>query len=105
MPEEYKLPIVILFILLVFAPVTLNAIRRRRLKPPPMAKNDRKLYRLWRSDPEAYERQYGAMDREYIAAQKRKAEERQARKRRDDLGGHDDCDGDSDGGDGGDGGD
>ncbi len=61
-----------LLVLFAFIPVTLNAIRRRRESPPPMAANDRKLYRLWRSDPEAYERQYGDMDRSYLAAQKAK---------------------------------
>lgn len=66
-----------LLVLFAFIPVTLNAIRRRRESPPPMAANDRKLYRLWRSDPEAYERQYGDMDRSYLAAQtaKQKKEE------------------------------
>ncbi|MBN0987890.1 hypothetical protein [Amphritea pacifica] len=70
--EHYKLFIVILFILLMFAPVTWQAIIRRKLNPPPMARNDRKLYRLWRSDPQAYERQYGEMDRQYQQAQKEK---------------------------------
>lgn len=69
MAEEYKLIGVLLFIVIVFIPVTWQAIQRRRLDPPPMAKNDRKLYRLWRSDPKAYERQYGEMDRSYTAAQ------------------------------------
>lgn len=72
--EENKLIVVILFVLLAFAPVTWHAIRRARLKPPPMAANDRKLYRLWRADPEAYERQYGAMDRSYLKAQADKAQ-------------------------------
>lgn len=80
MSEEYKLLWVLLFVALVFTPVTLNAIRRRRENPPPMAKNDRKLYRLWRSDPEAYERQYGAMDREYIKAQDAKKAAKEAAK-------------------------
>ncbi|WP_370279382.1 hypothetical protein [Pontibacterium sp.] len=80
MLEEYKVLWVLLFVALVFTPVTLNAIRRYRETPPPMAKNDRKLYRLWRSDPDAYERQYGAMDREYIAAQERKAAARKQNK-------------------------
>ncbi len=63
---------VILFVVLAFIPVTLNALRRRGERPPPLAANDRKLYRLWRSDPQAYERQYGEMDREYRLAQQRK---------------------------------
>lgn len=74
--EDYKLIVVILFVLAAFAPVTWHAIRRARLKPPPMAANDRKLYRLWRSDPEAYERQYGAMDRSYLDAQENKVKEK-----------------------------
>lgn len=78
--EEYKYLLVLLFVVLVFTPVTRNAIRRYRETPPPMANNDRKLYRLWRSDPDAYERQYGAMDREYI-----KAQEEKARRKRDDT--------------------
>lgn len=64
---------VALFILLAFLPVTLNALRRRKESPPPMAANDRKLYRLWRSDPEAYQRQYGAMDTSWREAQQRKS--------------------------------
>ncbi|WP_372834517.1 hypothetical protein [Pontibacterium sp.] len=78
--EEYKYLLVLLFVVLVFTPVTLNAIRRYRETPPPMANNDRKLYRLWRSDPDAYERQYGAMDREYIKAQEEKARRKQEQK-------------------------
>ena len=70
--EQYKLIIVTLFVVLVFAPVTWQAIRRRKLNPPPMARNDRKLYRLWRSDPLSYERQYGEMDRKYLQAQNEK---------------------------------
>lgn len=70
--EEYKLIIVILFIIVVFVPVTWQAIQRRKLSPPPMASNDRKLFRLWRSDPKSYERQYGEMDRSYLEAQKEK---------------------------------
>ena len=76
MGEEFKLWWVLLFIVLAFAPVTWNAIQRAKLKPPPMAKNDRKLFRLWRSDPEAYERQYGEMDRKYLEAQKQKNDKR-----------------------------
>lgn len=72
MSEEYKWVVVLLFILVVFIPVTWQAVQRRRLDPPPMAKNDRKLYRLWRSDPKAYERQYGEMDRSYSEAQQNK---------------------------------
>lgn len=72
MSEEYKWVVVLLFILVVFIPVTWQAVQRRRLDPPPMAKNDRKLYRLWRSDPKAYERQYGEMDRSYSEAQQKK---------------------------------
>ncbi|UTW05130.1 hypothetical protein KDX31_09100 [Amphritea atlantica] len=71
--EQYKLIIVILFVVLVFAPVTWQAIRRRKLNPPPMARNDRKLYRLWRSDPLSYERQYGEMDRKYLQAKNEKS--------------------------------
>ena len=71
MSEEYKWVVVLLFILVVFIPVTWQAVQRRRLDPPPMAKNDRKLYRLWRSDPKAYERQYGEMDRSYSEAQQK----------------------------------
>lgn len=70
--EEYKLIIVILFIAVVFIPVTWQALQRRKLNPPPMASNDRKLFRLWRSDPQSYERQYGEMDRHYLEAQKEK---------------------------------
>ncbi|MGB0467670.1 MAG: hypothetical protein ACPGF7_09115 [Pontibacterium sp.] len=72
MTEGYKFLWVMLFVVLAFAPVTWNAIRRYRIPPPPMAKHDRKLYRLWRSDPEGYERQYGEMDRQYITAQQAK---------------------------------
>lgn len=38
-----------------------------------MAANDRKLYRMWRADPEAYERQYAELDKQYLEAQKKKA--------------------------------
>jgi len=72
MIEEYKYLWVFLFILIAFAPTTWNAIQRRRLNPPPMARNDRKLFRLWRSDPESYERQYGEMDKHYLEVQKEK---------------------------------
>ncbi|MEH6577586.1 MAG: hypothetical protein V7731_10985 [Amphritea sp.] len=72
MGEEYKYLWVLLFVVLVFAPVTWNAIQRAKLNPPPMAKNDRKLFRLWRSDPEAYKRQYGEMDIKYLEAQEAK---------------------------------
>lgn len=72
MSEEYKYLWVLLFIVLVFAPVTWHALQRRRLNPPPMAKNDRKLFRLWRSDPDAYDRQYGEMDKQYLKAQQEK---------------------------------
>lgn len=70
--ENYQYIIVVLFIVLAFAPVTWQAIQRRKLNPPPMASHDRKLYRLWRSDPQSYERQYGAMDKQYQLAQKEK---------------------------------
>ncbi|MBY4677941.1 hypothetical protein [Marinobacterium arenosum] len=72
--EDLKYLWVLLFVLAAFLPITLSALRRRRENPPPMAANDRKLYRLWRSDPDAYQRQYGAMDRQYLAAQKEKAQ-------------------------------
>lgn len=72
MDLDIQYVVTIVFILLVFLPVTLHAYRRRKMTPPPMAANDRKLYRLWRSDPAAYERQYGEMDRQYIAAQEAK---------------------------------
>lgn len=72
MDLDIRYVVTILFILLVFLPVTLQAYRRRKMTPPPMAANDRKLYRLWRSDPGAYERQYGEMDRQYLAAQNEK---------------------------------
>lgn len=64
--------VTILFIVLVFVPVTVQAYKRRHLKPPPMAANDRKLYRLWRSDPDAYQRKYAELDLKYQAAQKQK---------------------------------
>lgn len=70
--EDYQYLLTFLFILLVFVPVTLQAYRRRNLKPPPMAANDRKLYRLWRSDPDAYARKYAELDKQYLAAQKDK---------------------------------
>lgn len=59
-------------VIFAFVPVTLNTLRKRKENPPPMAAHDRKLYRLWRSDPEAYQRQYGDMDKQYLAAQQRK---------------------------------
>jgi len=61
-----------LLVLFAFIPVTLNAIRRAKDNPPPLAANDRKLYRLWRSDPEAYARQYGKLDEDYTKAQEAK---------------------------------
>ncbi|WP_415901867.1 hypothetical protein ACMXYR_12640 [Neptuniibacter sp. QD29_5] len=70
--ELLKYLLVGLLVLFAFIPVTLNAIRRSRENPPPMAANDRKLYRLWRSDPEAYQRQYGKLDEEYSKAQEEK---------------------------------
>lgn len=72
--EHYQYIIVLLFIALVFTPVTWQAIQRRKFNPPPMASHDRKLYRLWRSDPQAYERQYGEMDRHYRQAQAEKSQ-------------------------------
>ena len=72
MPENYKLLLVALFIVIIFTPVTLQALKRRKENPPPIAANDRKLYRLWRSDPKAYARQYGEMDRKYTEAQQLK---------------------------------
>ncbi|BBB31232.1 hypothetical protein [Neptunomonas japonica] len=72
MSEELKYVAVALLVLFAFVPVTLQALRRRKEQPPPLASNDRKLYRLWRSDPDAYQRQYGALDEKYIEAQKNK---------------------------------
>ena len=69
--ELIKYLVVGAFVLFAFIPITWQAIKRRHESPPPMAANDRKLYRLWRSDPEAYERQYGEMDKQYEAARKR----------------------------------
>ncbi|WP_286237103.1 hypothetical protein [Neptuniibacter halophilus] len=76
--ELLKYLLVVLLVIFAFTPVTLNALRRRRENPPPMAANDRKLYRLWRSDPEAYARQYGEMDKQYLAAQEKKKNSDQA---------------------------
>lgn len=59
-------------IVFAFGIVTLNAFRRRKEVPPPLASNDRKLYRLWRSDPDAYQRQYGQLDEQYRQAQNEK---------------------------------
>ena len=70
--EMIKYILVGLLVIFAFVPVTLNALRRRRENPPPMAAHDRKLYRLWRSDPEAYRRQYGQLDQQYAEAQKEK---------------------------------
>lgn len=70
--ETLKYVAVILLVLFAFTPVTWQAWRRSRLPVPPMAKHDRKLYRLWRSDPDAYERQYGALDQSYLDAQAQK---------------------------------
>lgn len=70
--EVLKYLLVGVLVLFAFIPVTLNALKRRRDNPPPMAAHDRKLYRLWRSDPEAYQRQYGQLDRQYAEAQKLK---------------------------------
>lgn len=70
--EIIKYVLVAALVLFAFIPVTLNALKRRKENPPPMAANDRKLYRIWRSDPEAYERQYGEMDRQYLAAKEKK---------------------------------
>lgn len=72
--ELIKYIVVGVLVLFAFTPVTLNALRRRKENPPPMAANDRKLYRMWRSDPEAYQRQYGELDKQYAQAQKEKAE-------------------------------
>ncbi len=72
--ELLKYLLVTLLVLFAFIPVTLNALKRRRENPPPMAAHDRKLYRLWRSDPEAYQRQYGQLDEQYSEAQKKKGE-------------------------------
>lgn len=70
--ELLKYIVVGFLVLFAFTPVTLNALRRRKENPPPMAANDRKLYRLWRADPEAYQRQYGELDEQYKEAQQRK---------------------------------
>lgn len=70
--EAIKYLVVGLLVIFAFTPITINAMKRRKENPPPMAANDRKLYRLWRSDPEAYERQYGDMDRQYLEKQAEK---------------------------------
>lgn len=62
---EWKYLAVGAFVLLAFLPVTYQTIRQRRRRPPPLAQKDRKLYRLWKSDPDAYERQYGALDKAF----------------------------------------
>lgn len=75
MSDELKYLAVALLVLFAFVPVTVQALRRRKEQPPPLASNDRKLYRLWRSDPAAYQRQYGALDEAYVKAQKAKGQE------------------------------
>ena len=70
--ELLKYLLVFLLVVFAFTPITINALRRRKESPPPMASQDRKLYRLWRSDPEAYERQYGEMDAHYKHVNKEK---------------------------------
>ncbi|MGH1462801.1 MAG: hypothetical protein ACRBB6_12265 [Neptuniibacter sp.] len=70
--ELIKYLIVGAFVLFAFIPITVQALKRRKESPPPMAANDRKLYRLWRSDPDAYQRQYGELDKQYSAAQAKK---------------------------------
>ncbi|WP_054341900.1 hypothetical protein [Neptunomonas antarctica] len=70
MSDELKYLSVALLVLFAFVPVTVQALKKRKQPTPPLASNDRKLYRLWRSDPDAYQRQYGALDVEYIKAQK-----------------------------------
>ncbi len=75
MSDELKYLAVALLVLFAFVPVTVQALRKRKEPPPPLASNDRKLYRLWRSDPDAYQRQYGALDEEYLKAQKAKRKE------------------------------
>jgi|GEM_PF-1160906 len=70
--EELKYFWVLVLVVAAFLPVTINAIRQRRENPPPMAKHDRKLYRMWKSDPEGYLRKYGDMDRQYLEAQEKK---------------------------------
>lgn len=72
MSDELKYLAVALLVLFAFVPVTVQALRKRKEQPPPLASNDRKLYRLWRSDPDAYQRQYGTLDEEYVKAQKAK---------------------------------
>jgi len=59
---------VAVLVLFAFLPITWQALQRLKESPPPLASNDRKLYRLWRSDPGAYQRQYGALDAEYKKA-------------------------------------
>ena len=66
--ELIKYIVVGALIIFAFVPVTLNALKKRKENPPPMAAHDRKLYRLWRSDPDAYQRQYGDMDKQYTDA-------------------------------------
>ncbi|WP_372739493.1 hypothetical protein [Neptunomonas sp.] len=75
MSDELKYLAVALLVLFAFVPVTVQALKKRKEQPPPLASNDRKLYRLWRSDPDAYQRQYGALDEEYVKAQKAKRNE------------------------------
>ena len=75
MSDELKYLAVALLVLFAFVPVTVQALRKRKEQPPPLASNDRKLYRLWRSDPDAYQRQYGVLDEEYVKAQKAKRNE------------------------------
>ncbi|WP_271270303.1 hypothetical protein [Aliamphritea hakodatensis] len=68
--SDVSWPLLLIFILLVFGPLSWRAWKRRHQQVPPMAKNDRKLYRLWQSDPQAYERQYGEMDRQLATRDK-----------------------------------
>ena len=75
MSDELKYLAVALLVLFAFVPVTVQALKKRKEQPPPLASNDRELYRLWRSDPDAYQRQYGALDEEYVKAQKAKLNE------------------------------
>ena len=75
MSDELKYVAVALLVLFAFVPVTVQALKKRKEQPPPLARNDRKLYRLWRSDPDAYQRQYGALDEGYVKAQKAKRNE------------------------------
>ncbi len=52
--------------------VLVKYLKSRRQAMPPSARNDVKARRLWRGDPQAYERKFGDIDRQLEASEQQR---------------------------------